>query len=246
MNNFYVYVYLDPRKKGSYTYGKYSFEYEPFYVGKGKGNRYKQHLLECSLKYNNIKNNKIKLIIKNGLNPIILKIDKNLTEQKALNLEEYLIKKIGRIKLNSGPLTNLTNGGEGTNRIVVSDNHKNNMSKAAKNRNVNNICSYCKKSFVSNTGASKYCSNDCKNKFYKKYGVPKKDNLSKALQNRIYTLECQNCKNEFKSKTSVTIYCDKCLNIYILQGYCRKSALRLLNKKNNRINNNKQYKGENK
>ena len=38
-NKFYVYVYLDPRKPGSFKFGEYEFDYEPFYVGKGKKNR---------------------------------------------------------------------------------------------------------------------------------------------------------------------------------------------------------------
>ncbi len=44
---FYTYVYLDPRKPGKFVFGKYEFEYEPFYVGKGSGRRCKvfcQHI----------------------------------------------------------------------------------------------------------------------------------------------------------------------------------------------------------
>lgn len=36
MNEFYVYVYLDPRNPGKYNYDDLSFDYEPIYIGKGK------------------------------------------------------------------------------------------------------------------------------------------------------------------------------------------------------------------
>ena len=44
MNNYYVYVYLDPRKQGIYKYDNFEFNYEPFYIGKGKNNRCNRHL----------------------------------------------------------------------------------------------------------------------------------------------------------------------------------------------------------
>jgi hypothetical protein len=43
-NDFYVYVYCDPRKPGDYIYEKYKFLYEPFYVGKGRKRRWLEHL----------------------------------------------------------------------------------------------------------------------------------------------------------------------------------------------------------
>lgn len=115
---FYVYVYLDSRKSGKYVYGETEFDFEPFYVGKGMGARCYEHLYECNLNgkiiVNEFKNNIIKKIIKetNQL-PIIIKIKENLSEQEAFNLEVKMIKIIGRRNLGKGPLTNLTDGGEG-------------------------------------------------------------------------------------------------------------------------------------
>ena len=52
---FYVYVYLDPTKPGNYVYGKYWFNYMPFYIGKGNGDRVYDHLLygnKCNKHFN--------------------------------------------------------------------------------------------------------------------------------------------------------------------------------------------------
>lgn len=112
--NYYVYIYLNKLKPGKYQYDELLFDYEPFYVGKGKDNRYLSHL-------NKIKNNckfkpstKFKIISDNlsfGIEPSILKIKENLSEDDSLSFEKELIVKIGRIDLNTGPLSNLNDGG---------------------------------------------------------------------------------------------------------------------------------------
>lgn len=117
---YYVYAYLDPNKCGSYSYGNYTFEYEPFYIGKGKDDRYLYHITETSLLNdgNKLKTNKIKKI----KNPIIIFVKEYMCEDDSLLLEMDLISTIGRIDMNTGPLTNLTFGGEGeSGRICTSD-----------------------------------------------------------------------------------------------------------------------------
>jgi len=93
MENFYVYVYIDPRN------------YEEFYYGKGKGSRKEAHL-----KFDEDSNNDsektriIRGIKKEGLEPIIKVIAKGLTEKEALLVEKTLIWKLGK---------NLTNKSSG-------------------------------------------------------------------------------------------------------------------------------------
>lgn len=114
-NIYYVYVYLDPRKPGCYNYGDYTFEYEPFYVGKGKDNRMFVHLNETELNTCNIyKFRKIQKI-KRELNqePIIIKVVENLENKISCEKEIELIRLIGRCDLKTGPLVNQTAGGDG-------------------------------------------------------------------------------------------------------------------------------------
>ena len=123
-NVYYVYVYLDPRNMGKYIYGHYSFKYEPIYVGNGKGLRYNDHIQENELNKSNgnfIKQNKLKKIIKEGSKPIILFIKQGLSEEQALLLEKDVILNIGRIITKTGPLTNLTDGGDGVNGRLITD-----------------------------------------------------------------------------------------------------------------------------
>lgn len=113
MNDFYVYALLDPRKPGYYRYGHWVFHYEPFYVGKGKGNRFTKHeRLAVSGSTRNVhKVNKIRRILKSGERLIIRMLRRNMSEAEAFETEIRLIRLIGRGKL--GPLVNKTSGGEG-------------------------------------------------------------------------------------------------------------------------------------
>jgi len=106
MNIFYVYIYLDPRKSGVFKYGSYEFNYEPFYVGKGKDERWKDKKNDhCEYKINKIKSS--------GFETIRMKIIENLEENYSFEVEKELIKLIGKEILNEGPLTNIADGGEG-------------------------------------------------------------------------------------------------------------------------------------
>lgn len=89
MNNYYVYVYVDPRN------------FEEFYFGKGKGSRKEAHLSDNS---DTEKSRRIAAIRKVGLEPIIRVIAKDLSEHDALLVEKTLLWKLGR------QLTNISSG----------------------------------------------------------------------------------------------------------------------------------------
>lgn len=111
MEEYYVYAYLDPGKMGVFEYGEFSFGYEPFYIGKGKGKRCHNGLKD---KKNKIKKSKIEKIYLNSQEPLIVKIKSGLNENEAFKLEILLVERIGRIVLKNGPLANITEGGSGT------------------------------------------------------------------------------------------------------------------------------------
>jgi len=140
-NKSYVYVYCDVRKEGKFVYGEYEFKYEPFYVGKGKGYRYRQHLTEAyhNHDWRNVhKCRKIRKIkIESGEDPIIIKFD-NLTDDEAVNLEIKLIKLIGRMDNKTGILLNRTDGGDGRGKIV-SEKTRKLLSKQRKGKKLSDV-----------------------------------------------------------------------------------------------------------
>lgn len=144
-------------------YKNITLNYEPFYVGMGKGKRCYMHLREAFNwkkihSKNYLKINKIRKIFEETNNkPKIFKI-KNLTKEEACNLEIELIKYFGRIDNKTGILTNMTNGGENGSPMLnkhhseetkkkmseakigkqFSDEHKNNLKKASLKESRNN------------------------------------------------------------------------------------------------------------
>jgi len=129
---FYVYVYLDPRKPGTYIYDEYSFDYEPFYVGKGSNNRLYYHIKDGYHSNNHILNKIKKIQLETGCDPIIIKIMDQISEEISFNLEKHIIQTIGRVDLHKGPLCNFTEGGEGSSN--PSDETRKKMSERAKKR----------------------------------------------------------------------------------------------------------------
>ena len=109
MYTYYIYVFLDCFKPGIYEYGDIKFEYEPFYIGKGIGDR----IIVSKCDKGTFKSQKIKSIKSKGGNIISKKLFENLSFDESNSIEKDLIKKIGRRDMDLGPLTNLTDGGDG-------------------------------------------------------------------------------------------------------------------------------------
>lgn len=115
---YYVYEYVDPRNN------------QPFYIGKGKGDRFSYHIKNLDDGYNPHKTNKIKKILSENLEPIINIVVSGLTETEAFEIESSLITKFGRIDNKTGCLVNLTNGGEGQSGWIPGDKYRKKMSES--------------------------------------------------------------------------------------------------------------------
>jgi hypothetical protein len=120
MNNFYVYLYIDPRNN------------IPRYVGKGSNGRiHDKHSRNQRVK------DWIKRLESLGLEPIKKKYREHLDEQAAFQLEEKLITCIGRTKSNDDSewgLYNNTDGGEGTSGYKWTEEQRQNPESIANNK----------------------------------------------------------------------------------------------------------------
>lgn len=111
---YYVYVFLDPRKPGKYTYEDLIFNFEPYYVGRGFGKRCSSHFKPSvlSAEKHTIKVKKIQKIINEGYDPkkYILKVYTNISYTDSIEKEQKLILLIGKIIDKTGPLSNYADG----------------------------------------------------------------------------------------------------------------------------------------
>lgn len=113
MNQFYVYILIDQHGPAKIELPEMCLLYEPFYVGKGKGNRAYQHIKESlnwTKKVNKLKCSKInKILNDHGCLPEVMFYKKNLDEIISINVEEHLIELIGTKINKNGSLTNIRN-----------------------------------------------------------------------------------------------------------------------------------------
>lgn len=115
MNNYYTYIYFEPKTQ------------TPFYIGKGRSNRFypSAHTKEGVNAY---LVNKIKKIgVKNVLTVFAIQ---NVCEEVAMCCEVDLIHVIGRKDQGKGPLINLTDGGDGWSLSKISRQRMSNAQKA--------------------------------------------------------------------------------------------------------------------
>lgn len=86
----------------------------PFYVGKGRRLRLSLHEMQSEFGNNAYKARIVCKHKKLGISPMYSIVAFFDDEQPALNLEGSLIARIGRFDLGKGPLTNRTDGGDGS------------------------------------------------------------------------------------------------------------------------------------
>ena len=111
-NMYYVYIYKTPI---NITVSHMSIlANQPFYIGKGCGKRYKDHLSETAESTcNHLKFAVISRLLERQLTPTIEIYKTELSDSEAKSIEIDLIKQYGRLIDYTGPLTNKTLGGDG-------------------------------------------------------------------------------------------------------------------------------------
>ena len=108
MNKYYVYILID------------SSNSQPFYVGKGQGDRMLKHLYDAQSRdkhtgefiHHKPHHVHIRRMCEAGVEIVYHKDLESVTQTQALNRERELIERIGRKITNTGPLLNISKGGQ--------------------------------------------------------------------------------------------------------------------------------------
>jgi hypothetical protein len=113
---FYNYAYVDLAVPGRFTYPELaiSFLFEPFYIGKGFGRRFKK----TGGRNKWLKHKWAKLKQHWPIEAWTILFNVGRSEQQVLDEEIKTIAAIGRKDIGKGPLVNLTDGGETTVGVV--------------------------------------------------------------------------------------------------------------------------------
>ncbi|MBC8427376.1 MAG: hypothetical protein H8D97_00645 [Proteobacteria bacterium] len=201
-NNFYVYALYDPDEE------------EPFYIGKGHGDRAQDSTTLSGSGGSIYKKRKINKILSKGKKIEIDYIEWNLTEQRAFEVEIESISFYGR-KINGGCLTNLTDGGDGPSGHIHSDEHKRKISNSMKGiirtkehtenlrqLQLGKIIPEETKKKISNTSISKGSNKGINNGFF---GKTHSDETKLKFKDRIHSEET---KIKMRKKKEINVVVD--------------------------------------
>jgi len=122
---------MDKNPRRFYVYVIFRMDGTPCYVGKGQGARWKIHEWYGDRHYNK---HLARILRKSVDSPPIVLVRSDLSNAEACACEVALIGVIGRRDLETGPLCNLTGGGEGSVCRRVSDAVREKQSVLAKRR----------------------------------------------------------------------------------------------------------------
>jgi hypothetical protein len=113
-SDYYVYALLRPPRCGG------PGPYSPFYIGKGRGDRARQHAFLSKTERGHKAAICRKLRAEFGYVPHVI-LRSALVEKEAFEWERLFVFLYGRNGKEWGPLTNLTDGGEGSSGYIMTD-----------------------------------------------------------------------------------------------------------------------------
>lgn len=108
--SYHTYAWLDRTVPGIFKYGEVYFEFEPFYIGMGSGER---AINESKFARNNDVSCRQHRIYSKGGNIHKVILAEGISKEIAFEIERMFVKMIGRIDIGTGPLLNKTDGGSG-------------------------------------------------------------------------------------------------------------------------------------